>query len=410
VRTPRPSAVARLVFLALWPLACLAVTDAQTPGTDVEPGSGLGWFQARLDGDTLSVTLPLYYDFVDGDERLAPGFAPEEYRWTAAERTRFEAEFGRHVATVWSRRYALESTGGARRVAVDVAVTPVARRDDAHWVVFARHYPDDALDTVASVCDPGWSHFAGDCEYSGERWGTVEVASTHLHDEYLLPWEVSPTDLWFERGSTTPEASFADDPAVRLFTDAGWNAELIGFADRLEVDPPVPGAARPTIALARRRTQYVRDTLIAEACRPGRGRDVPPDCETQAGARIRVVNQGAYGDAPYEDRALVELDVFRTGNLIDTPAHEAGHMLGLEDEASLDELGDPVALPAEYQDWVFDHAAALGAWTEVADTWPEPDDEGIMGLGRVVRPRHYLVFVDAMEALTGSPGWRIVAP
>ena len=395
--SPKARAAGLALLLAL---ACSGPTIAQGPAElrDFRPSSGEGLFDARLDADELVVTLRLSYRFVDGDPELAPGYADAEYKWTPDEQTRFRAEVRRRIEAAWGDRYAFASPGGKRRLAVRLRVVETAP-EEAQWRLIVARYPDDAPDTGASACGPGASHYAASCEThrEGLAWGTVELGSQHLLADPVLDLELPVVDVWFEPGSDALPDGFLARPAVWLAADSEWTVRLAGYASFDEVAAgATPGETRPTVALARKRTRRVRDALVAQICSPEDGQPADPDCQEQAEARIRIVDQGAYGDSPYP---LVQMELHRRPSL-DTVTHEAGHMLGLGDEASDDEngAGSPLA-SADY--------AALVFWY-TGEIVTRHDDEGIMSRGNEVRWWHYVTLLEALEELTGSAEWEIV--
>jgi len=388
--------------ILLYAAGAAAVTAQAGSLDDFRPSSRTGQFDVRKTGDTLEITLRVRFAFLEGDGEVAPGYADSEYRWTQAETDAFREAFRRRVEQTWSGRWAFLGAGG-ERLAVAVRVEEVARLEDAHWQLRVRHYPPDAPDLPASVCGPGESHFAGGCESNDASlpWGTAELASTHLAPDHLMELEIAPVELWYASDDDAIPMDLLKRPPVWLVTRSGWSARLSGYASLDEIAAgAVPGSVRPSLELARRRTAKVRQALVEEACSPVYG-PVAPDCEQQVAARVRVHNLGAYGEAPYDDRRLVVMEVFADAPM-DTLAHEAGHMLGLGDEASDDywPAGSALASP-DY--------AALVVWYR--DTLVlRHDDDGIMSRGSVVRKRHYVPFLEALEELTGTPDWRIVEP
>lgn len=96
----------------------------------------------------------------------------------------------------------------------------------------------------------------------------------------------------------------------------------------------------------------------------------------------------------------VRLGVYRT-ETIDTLAHEAGHMLGLGDEAVNDfpaSVNGPLPTP--------DYTATVFRYTR--ELVRQHDDEGIMSRGSTIRFWHYTPFVETLKILTGSAAWNIV--
>lgn len=394
-----------LAIALLTSLGCANLTAGQAPSPDrFRPSGDEGQFQARKIGELLEITLRVKFEFLDGDANLVPGFADAEYSWSEAETVYFKQKFQRRVEDTWSGRYAFQSTARTEKVGVAVKVREVQNLEEADWLIKVRHYPEDSPEVEASTCSPGESHLAGGCEANAEtlEWGTAELASMHLIPSYVRDLEIAPVDLWFNPDDAEPSADLLGRPPVWLVTDEGWSARLTGFAGFNEVTTgATPGRRRPTIELAHERAENVRKALVAHACRTTGGRTVDADCEARTTDRIRVISQGAYGDAPQEDRRFVRMEIYSEAP-IDTLTHEAGHMLGLGDEAS-NETGW-VGSPVESPDY-----AALVRWY-LDETLLRRDDESIMSRGTVVLRRHYVTFLEALELLSGSPEWSIVDP
>ena len=395
----------RMTSTALIVLCLASASSARGPLpsiTNHTPSSHQGLFDAEKGDGLLKITLRVVFDFVSGDPLEAPGYADEEYLWTDAAEHEFKEMFRRRVEASWSRQFALESTTGPERLEVELRVEETQQPDDAQWLIHVRRYPDDAPDTDAGVCGPGQNHYAGGCEDNHEdlQWGTVRLASTHLFPEHVRDLEIGPTDLWFDLGSSDP-TDVTLHPATWLFGDSDWSVHLTGYANIDEVgDGAVPGQVRPTIELSRNRTERVRQALIDYACRCEPGRRPADDCRAEAAGRIRVVNRGHYGDGPSESRNFVRMEVFRRPE-IDTLAHEAGHMLGLGDEASDDDW--PVGSHLPSSDY-----SALVFWYFPDEVVLRHDDDGIMSRGTVVRERHYVTFLEVLELLSGSADWSVV--
>jgi hypothetical protein len=189
-------------------VAELGATRAWAQGPiakEIRPPPGIGQFHAALQGDTLRVTLRVRYEFHQGDSTAVPGFPDSEYVWDTLGEQRFKTEFRNRVENAWSNKYDLRSNDGARTVSVVVSVreTNLAQ---AHWKVDVFKYRDDALDTEASVCNPGEHHGNEGCEPNSPATdlGSVLLASTHLLTEYVQDLEIAPVDIWFTEGSDAP--------------------------------------------------------------------------------------------------------------------------------------------------------------------------------------------------------------
>ena len=363
------------------------------------PSSGSGLFDAFMDGGTLWIELRVFYAWLDGDPDRMPGYEAAAYTWTDELKIEFRRAFSDRVARTWSGAFPVESTDRQQRLRVEVRVETVSRVEQAHWRIEVVRYPDDGPDAIASVCPPGHFHLAGGCEANAadRRWGTVRLASSHLRAEHVRDLELPPYDLWFGVGSAEkPDLSV--DPVARLIQIPEWQIRLTSFAEETEVDARRQREdARPSVDLARERGRNVHEALVDLACSNGRMAD--PHCRSRISQRITIRNLGAYGETPDVPRRFVRLELFRTPP-IDTLAHEAGHMLGLGDEAS----GPTGGVGAPLVDAGY---AAFVAW-QTGFILQRVDDDNIMSRGTVVRPWHYSPFVEALEAMPGSGEWQVV--
>ncbi len=379
--------MARRFALAAFISATLGTSLPQLQADTFKPSSGLGKFEAELEGDVLEVALLVHYSFLNGDPLEVRGFSMADYYWPdeAAQKS-FKKAFERSVETAWSKKFKLRR--GRRTVDVRVSVEETAALDDAHWHIRVSHYPDDAEDTEASVCYTETVHYGADCARNpGKSWGTVDLASTHVQEIHVGNLQIDVMDLefaWGEADLTADSQLLLGGPAPRLAIDHGWAVRLSGYASADEVDQVThPGLLEPSLELAKDRTATVRGMLVAEGVDP---------------QRIQVVNLGEHGDGlgPY-----VRLELFDPAKTMDTLAHEAGHMLGLGDVSSTDAAGNERGLPArDYAAMVFLRTG--GKVLEIRDY------EGMMSRGRLVETWHYAPFVEAMETLDPPGPWKIV--
>jgi hypothetical protein len=88
------------------------------------------------------------------------------------------------------------------------------------------------------------------------------------------------------------------------------------------------------------------------------------------------------------------------GNAQTVAAHEAGHMFGLDDEYT----GTGAYAPGKKTEHT-DMAAAAGHTGAM-----HAKSDSIMSEGSVVRPHHYVTFLDALKQVSGMPDWDYGAP
>ena len=369
-----------------------------------EPSGRGGLFAAWIQGDKLIIELLVAFKWLDGSPDEVPGFKAGEYRWVdddeASKKLKktFQKQFADRVAEAWSAKYSIEAHDGSRRLEVQVQVTP-SKPEQAHWLVEVSRYPMEGSDRPASVCLPGSFHLSSSCAFHGESqpWGTVRLATSHLRRENVRKLEMPPYDVFFDPGKS-------DIPALEspgwLAGLPEWRIQLTGFASEVEASEARPrDCERHATTLAKARVESVRTAIISLMCPAEQEVEARRECEEEIDGRLSKRVQGSYGDSPYPERNFVRVELLRAPT-IDTITHEAGHMLGLGDEASdeFGEVGDPLNNAAY---------AALVYWY-TGHLVVRADDEGIMSRGDVVRPWHYAPFLEAVEKLTCSSKWKIV--
>ena len=94
-------------------------------------------------------------------------------------------------------------------------------------------------------------------------------------------------------------------------------------------------------------------------------------------------------------RARAGTIVVGDGNAQTVAAHEAGHMFGLDDEYT-----GGGAYGAGKKTEHTDFAAAAGHTGAM-----HAKSDSIMSEGSVVRPHHYVTFLDALKQVSGMPDW-----
>ena len=116
----------------------------------------------------------------------------------------------------------------------------------------------------------------------------------------------------------------------------------------------------------------------------------------QHGVRVDSVHMRAEDGTPWAD------DTLRLRNGIGSECKRRYRLRAahVEDVVDAQHAGRSLASP-DY--------AALVFWYR-NELVLRHDDDGIMSRGTVVRPWHYVTFLEALESLTGTPDWSIVEP
>jgi len=213
----------------------------------------------------------------------------------------------------------------------------------------------------------------------------VLLASTHVVPEYVKDKEFAEVKISFDEGLDVRKPFIGDGhliglPLVTLLQDPGWGVRVTGFATADEVLAGFPGERHPGILLARKRTDFVLGEIDDRVCGSN------PGCLS---SRLRQVSLHEV-DPPFSG---VWLDIYR--DPLDTLVHEAGHMLGLDDE-------DAAAGPFDYPNYTaLIHRLFDGL------TCVQGDADSVMGRGSTVRPHHYVTFLEALQILTCDDDWEV---
>ncbi|MCA9548362.1 MAG: OmpA family protein, partial [Myxococcales bacterium] len=362
---------------------------AFTPLTDHAPSSGLGLFDVAFDAASgrMTVTLKVKYDFVNGNAAsVAPGFRPEEFTWTGAEKAAWKTRYQTDVSAMWSSQHQFKSTKPHwDAMVVDTSVVVTEDAGDPHYVLSVSKYPDDADMTGSSVCDPGYHHSGAVCaqnaaDAAGNRpnHGSGEFDSNDTRPEQKLDWGNATTPVQFGAGATALNgaARAALAPIItQLKGNAAAHVELTGHSNNVHkrgVD--AAQGAIDNMDLARGRTAAVAAHLQAA----GIGAE-----------RIQSRNVGEQGadDTAAWRRVDVQVGTRQTQN---PGLHETGHMLGLGDEYT--------AIDPAYQAMVTNTTGQVLA---------QGNNESAMSMGSTVQPWHYSSFLEALRAVSGMNEWSL---
>lgn len=388
----------RIVLIAVSFLIAASSLAQSGTADRFQPKTGLGLFDVELAGDTLKIKLKVKYHFEEGLKSEVLGFESDEYEWDSAAEDQFKRRFEKTVESTWSRKYALQSPTGTAEVHVEVEVEESSQ---PHWHIEARHYPPDAPDSGAFVCGPKAYSALGSCfgneDPKIDDTGTLVVARTHEVPINVQDLDIGPVQFWFDSGQSTTAENFAR-PTVELLKRPEWFGELRGFAAPNEVRVMDRSGQSP-IELSRDRVRKAYEAIEDVVCS---GHPNVSTCRQDLSKRLRIFAQGLNSDRSFAGKNLVELSVFRNEQ-IDTLAHEAGHLLGLGDEAADADFPSGSALPSP------EYAAQVLELFGIQIV--RHDDDGIMSRGSTVRPWHYVPFLEALRHVSQAHGnWVIAVP
>jgi outer membrane protein OmpA-like peptidoglycan-associated protein len=364
-----------------------------SPLVNHKPSSGLGQFDVTADmaAGTMTVTLKVAYNFVDGDPSQVPkGFRPEEFKWQEAEKTTWKTQYQNDVSSLWSAKFQMKSTEKHwESMVVDTTVSVVEDAASPHFTLTVAKYPPDAAMVQSSICPPGYHHDgSGNCaaNAAGDGTGTASLDSNDMRPEQKLDWGNPVTAINFSEGGAALDAAAntALTPIVTaLKGKPEAHVELTGRASNTHKRrATADSGAIDNMDLARQRSAAVRQALL----------DAGVTAE-----QILVRNEGENGAGPGREWCRVDAQV-GTHQTQDPALHETGHMLGNEDEYTSTGSAAGSAMPAKYD-------AMVKAQT--GDVVTHVDDASVMSMGSTVRRWNYAAFLEALKEISKKQEWTL---
>jgi outer membrane protein OmpA-like peptidoglycan-associated protein len=407
------AALQRQAAPAAAPAADLAAFMAQTYELENHhPSTGIGLFDATYAPTTgdLTITVKVCFDFQSGNRndptfvaRVGPAaaaaFTDDQFVWTAEEMTTWQSNAVSDMESVWSNRHSFHSTRAGFeslptvRVGVNVAPIPIARRDEAHYVVQVHKWPQEpGLAEFITDPDPDADQSSGEFHESGDNGITTPdeshfVRDTNTRARYGDAAAANPGRVFFRVGESSLR-----EPDLGRVRNLG---QTLGSADM----PPFPvtvtgrassdGQVGPNQLLSEDRAREVSNILVQE------GAKVQPTS----------VGLGETGATPTPDfrRAEIEIGDFESDQR--TVVHEFGHMIGLDDEYPAADGAASRTVGEEVGHSDLAEELIPGQQPVVAH-----HSENVMSNGEVVRPHHYVTFLEALGQMTSSEGEWDVGP
>jgi hypothetical protein len=391
-------------------------------GLDYEPPTGLGGFNACYDplNGRLDITLRIGFDFtpslrIDGAGVVTeetPDFAADaadvtarfpdpaqravevntNWRWNGGEAAWMQ-QFAHIVSDAWGEEHWFVSERWPDQYAVVNVIV------DAHFGAF----PDDHC--VASVAKVPPGSTSGPKASVDPDAGPIDVATftsatlgaTGDWKNYRLEFLEGSADVLStistgerkngENGDVLLDMLMADlQPAA---PGGGETITLYGRAS-------TTGTPEDNLALSRRRAESVKAYLQTSPRAGIPGLDP---------GRIRIVAEGDRGAGADQTWQRVDIQI-GDGEAQRTITHEAGHMFGLDDEYASPPLGTSPGTGSGGQIGgtpLHGKAPLTGRGIPPARF---QNDDGIMSIGNVVEPQHYVTFLDALNRVTAPEAFR----
>ncbi|MGA8247573.1 MAG: hypothetical protein WB797_11765 [Nocardioides sp.] len=353
----------------------------------------------------VTVTLRVHIDFKDftrADLRKEPFRSHHftraqraDFKWTAAEKTKFGTDFQSSVATAWSRKHELmtKDPGFAEhRGVVDVKVELVDA-DKAHNTMSALKVPKGK---AGETPPPRFRSFVDGDTSTLESRDASETETTTVRDRPLIEQVGGFAN---DSAQLTPDMTSAIATVAARIKAKGFQLGEKVAPDGTKHDLQLftigratsKGSTTHNAELGTERAEAVLDELNSQVGWGAQGRALSAgeknttDEEKFRRVDILISDQGAGGTH----------DVTQN-----TAAHEAGHMFGLDDEYVEEDAtdADSKKFLGDKPEHYGDVEAQLG--TDAADELVDQDSGSIMSTGSEVKRGHYVPFVMSIESVT----------
>jgi outer membrane protein OmpA-like peptidoglycan-associated protein len=394
---------------------------------DVKPSTGGGLFDASYEPTTgqMVVTVRMAFVFKDGNildptwlaaiggfgGLLGKGWKAEHFIWTEEEKRAWAAQAISDVQGVWSERYMFYSTkpGWESLPPVNVRVViqeaPPEGQNKAQWVVTVNKWPDDASmqESMSWPKDRSKNQSTGTLHESSADTGGVDTPdvsdftrTTGTRKRYGQVDTDNPVVIIFQAGKA--DVSATDAAALKKFGDTLGAGDIPPFPVTLTGHASTTEKPGEEQALSEERALAVSNAILAGG---------PPHRQPTA---TGVGSAGATDEMMWQ-RTDISVGDFQSEQR--TVAHEFGHIIGLDDEYP---TGDPVQ-PADPTKPPVPTARPVGAAPDhaklVQDLMPGQKpvmahhSDNIMSNGELVRPHHYVTFLEALTLMTGQKSWDV---
>ncbi len=389
---------------------------------NVKPSTGGGLFEMAYEPTTgeMVITVKIAFDFKNGwifdptwlaavgglGEVFRRGYKIEDFYWTDEERKNWSANAISDIQSVWSEKYVFFSQKPGWEslppvnVKVLVAEAPKAGDGKAHWAVSVTKWPDDAgLQEAMNWPKDRGDQNTGEMHESSRDAGGADTPdtnhfsrSTTTRQRYRQVDTDNPGVISFAKGGHSVSAD--DATKLETFGKTLGAGDIPPFPVTVTGHASAEGEEEKNLTLSRK-----RGDAVADAIKKGNPHKTPT-----------VVAKGEEGAAP-DDPAwrVVKIAVGTFESDQRTLVHEFGHMIGLDDEYP---TGDPAtpggAATTRPVGTKPDHAALAEKLIPGQPPILAHHDESVLSNGEVVRPHHYVTFMESLGKITGTEGtWGI---
>ena len=378
---------------------------------DFHPSTGRGLFDASYvpaDGN-LTITLGITFNFVNGNPAdptwvasvggpaVAATYTPDQFNWTPEEQTNWKANALSTVKTLWGGRYTFftqkecwAATLPPVNVTIDIVDRPATGVNKSHFVTSVTKWPtepghEESVTPPRRTADQSTARFhesgADGIENPDE---SHFRRTTGTRAKYGEVDRDNPGTIRFAQNVTEP--TDADKARLRTFGETLGKPYMPPFPVTLTAHSSSEGAEDLNMRISEDRGRSVSNEIV------GGGAQTQPT----------VVPVGEQGAAPTPEWRRVDISVGAFEADQTTVAHEFGHMFGLGDEYPTQDGGSrDVGTEVAHSDLA-----------EKLIPGQEPilarHNDNIMSNGEVVRPHHYVTFMEVLGVMSGTEGtWDI---
>jgi outer membrane protein OmpA-like peptidoglycan-associated protein len=377
---------------------------------DFHPSTGRGLFDAvYAPGDgNLTITVGITFNFVDGNPAdptwlatvgpaKAATYTPEQFRWTDDEKTQWKENAISTVTTLWGHRYTFYTqkdcwAGQLPPVNVNIEIIerPASGVNKSHFVTTVNKWPtepglEESVTPPGATADQSTARFQESADDGITNPDSSHfVRNTGTRARYGQVDTDNPGTINFPVGSST--VSDADKAKLQTFGRTLGAPDIPPFPVTVTGHSSADGSADRNQTLSEDRARNVSNEIVSGG--PQR--------------QPTVTGVGATGAAPTPDWRRVDITVGNFEADQTTVAHEFGHMFGLGDEyptpdGGSRDVGTPVAHSALAQRLIPGQQPILAHHSE-----------DIMSNGEVVRPHHYVTFMEVLGKMSDTEGtWDI---
>jgi outer membrane protein OmpA-like peptidoglycan-associated protein len=379
---------------------------------DFHPSTGRGLFDAHYSprSGSLTITVGITFTFLNGSQAdptwvasvggpaKAATYAAGQFTWTDDEKADWKANAISLVQNHWGQRHTFFTQQPCWdalppvNVSIKIEERPETGAGKSHFATSVTKWPtepgkEESVTPPGAAADQSTARFhesASDGIESPDR--SHFTTGTGARARYGQVDTDNPGVIRFAQGRA--EVSATDKTALAKLGATLGAADIPPFPVTVTGRASSEGKADRNQALSEERARNVSNEIVA------------------AGAKKQptVVGAGAAGASATPEWRRADITIGAYVEDQTTILHEFGHMFGLGDEyptpdGGSRDVGTKVA-----------HSALAERLIPGQQPIVATDDESIMSNGELIRPHHYVTFLEVLGVMTGTEGKWDVRP